>query len=137
MDERRNGGSRRTDLPAVPEDIRRYNPGLRRGPGVSDPRPAVDNAVRMVLDRVAELQPSGALTLLQRPADMLWAMQEASDTGNPLTQNIDVPLMESTPGLKDLVSTLVEIDPEYRAAAAIAEAALRCRLLDMPGPFVV
>jgi len=91
----------------------------------------VDNSVKLVLAAVSDLPTGTALTVLQRAADALMAMQRSSETGEPLTHFIDVEIIESTAGLPAIIAELLAVEPHHLAAAAIAEAALKCRLFDL------
>jgi len=97
-------------------------------------KPAVDNAVLTVLQALEELPLPDALRTLHRIIELLSAAQIAAESGEALARLVQLHNHEDTPALEEVLSALLDVEPDCRGAAGIASAALKIKLKQSEPP---
>jgi len=97
-------------------------------------KPGVDNAVLTLLQALEELPLPEALRTLQRIIELLRAAQIAAETGEALARLVQLHNHRDTPALEQVLSALLDVKPDCRAAAGIAAAALKIKLKQSEPP---
>lgn len=87
----------------------------------------IHNAVLIVLEAVENLSSPGAIRALECSIELLNAVQIATETGEALGRLVQLKKIEATPGLEQLLTALLDAEPDCRAATVIAAAALKIK----------
>lgn len=97
-------------------------------------RASHQNAVEIVLEAVKDLPLREAIRALECILELLNAAQVAAESGEDLGRLVQLKALECTPGFEQALTVLLDAEPDCRAAADIAAAALKEKLKQSEPP---
>ena len=91
-------------------------------------KPVIDNAVLIALEVIGDLTLPEAIRALKWSMEVLNAAQIAAETSEAAEPLVPLKELEDTPGFDQVLTALLNVEPDCHAAAAIAAAALKIKL---------
>ena len=94
-------------------------------------KPVIDNAVLNVLEATGYLPTPVTMRALKCSIEVLNAAQIAAHTSEEIDRLVPLRDLEATPGFDQVLTALLDADPDCSAAAGIASAALKEKLKEI------
>lgn len=91
-------------------------------------KPVIDNAVQIALEAIGDLPLPDAIRALKCSMEILNAAQIAARTSEDIERLVPLKDLEDTPGFDQVLTALLDVEPDCRVAAGIASAALKIKL---------
>ena len=91
-------------------------------------KPVIDNAVQIAIEVIEDLALPEAIRALKCSMEVLNAAQISAETNEDIGRLVPLKDLEDTPAFDQVLTALLDVEPDCRAAAAIAAAALKIKL---------
>jgi hypothetical protein len=95
---------------------------------MKDKKPVIDNPVLIALEAIGDLPLPDAIRALKCSMEVLRAAQIAARTSEAIERLVPLKDLEDTPGFDQVLTALLDAEPDCHAAAGIADAALKVKL---------
>jgi hypothetical protein len=91
-------------------------------------KPLIDNAMLIALEAIGDLTLPEAIRALKCSMEVLNAAQIAAETSEDIGRLVPLKDLEDTPGFDQVLTALLDVEPDCHAAAGLAAAALKVKL---------